>query len=309
MEKTKTTAKDFFLCLGIGIGLYTSTISFLVLAFQITDYLFPLSGEYLSVDGMIRSSIAALVIFFPVFLYLLKLGNDDLAAHPEKKDIWVRRWMIYLTLFLAGLAMAIDLVTLVYRFLGAEDLTLRFFLKVALVFVTALVVFRSMLADLRRTAFAVTRWMKVETIITAVVLLAAVVGGVCIIGSPAAQHAKQLDATRVSDLASIQNQIVYTQWTNKGMVPETLDALKDPISGYTLPTDPETHAAYEYAKLSKNSFELCATFSTASDAVANGSTRAAYPNMPENENWQHPAGHACFTRTIDPTLYKVAPVK
>jgi hypothetical protein len=308
---SKTTAKDFFLYLGVIIGLYVSSISFLMLIFQIIDKTFPLAGEYIGdLDSSIRSSLAALIIFFPAFIYVSYLTNKDLVASPEKKDMWVRRWMIFFTLFVAGLTIAIDLTTLIYRFLGAEDLTLRFFLKVFFVLAVAATVFKFVLNDLNRTSFEITKGIKNFVMMISAVILVGIIYGMIIIGSPASQRAKMMDDQRINDLSSIQNQIVYTQWQNKGEVPTSLDALKDPISGYILPTDPETKESYEYRMISKNSFELCATFKTVSVASTQNTvipTPVSYPyvNGMINENWQHKAERTCFTRTIDEKLYPI----
>lgn len=305
--QSKTTAKDFFLYLGILIGLYVSSISFLMLIFQITDKVFPLAGEYAGgIDSGIRTALAAIIIFFPTFIYISKLANEDLKNDPTKKDMWVRRWMVFLTLFIAGLAIAIDLTTLIYRFLGAEDLTLRFFLKVFFVLAVAITVFRFTLTDFRRQTFEYTKGMKMSVWIVSVVVLTGIIYGIVLIGSPMEQRAKTLDQQRVSDLTSIQSQIVYSQWQNKGDIPANLSELNDPISGYTLPIDPETKENYEYTKVSKNSFELCATFKTISEK--NDVTRPmTYPYI--NENWQHKAERTCFTRTIDEKLYPINPKK
>ncbi|MFA6340648.1 MAG: DUF5671 domain-containing protein [Candidatus Paceibacterota bacterium] len=307
----KTTAKDFFMYLGTIISLYVSVVSFLMLVFAIINKALPLAGEYAAgPDQTIRSTIAAIIVFFPTFIYLLKLLSKDLQAHPEKREYWMRKWMIFLTLFSTGLAMAVDLVTLVYRFLGAEDLTLRFFLKVFFVFAVAVTVFRTSLADLRRTDFSYGRKERTGTIIVSLVMLAAIVYGVIMIGSPATQRARMMDETRVSDLNSIQSQIVYSQWENKGVVPETLDALREPISNYIVPTDPETKESYEYKKISKNSFELCATFktevgTTTINSITGKHISSPYPYELTNENWQHGIGRTCFTRTIDEKLYPI----
>ncbi len=307
--QSKTTAKDFFLYLGVIIGLYVSVISFLVLAFAIIDKVFPLVGEYVyNPDAGIRSPLAALIIFFPAFLYVLSITNKDLASNPDKKDFWVRKWAIFLTLFIAGLTIAIDLTTLVYRFLGAEDLSVRFFLKVFTVLITAGVVFYSSLHDLKRENFQMDKGDKTRLYSVSAVILLIVIYAISLIGSPATQRARTLDDQRVNDLMSIQNQIVYTHWTNKGTVPANLDILKDPISSYALPTDPETKQSYAYKMISKNSFELCANFTTINN-TKNLETRMlkpAYINAVD-ENWQHEATTTCFTRTIDPTLYKVSP--
>jgi hypothetical protein len=307
--QSKSTAKDFFLFLGVLIGLYVSSITFLMLTFSIIDKVLPLAGDYVGQsDGTIRSAIAALIIFFPAFIYLSYITNKELQANPEKRDFWMRKWMIFFTLFVTGLAMAIDLVILVQRFLGADDLSLRFFLKVILVFIVSIVVFRSSLYDLKRTDFEFKGKVKTKIIIVAVVILMAIIYGIVLIGSPAMQRAKMMDERRVNDLSSIQSQIVYTQWENKGTVPTSLDALKDPISNYLVPTDPETGTDYTYNKISKNSFELCATFKTITSTTTSNAIIAkpvSYPYGTDlaNENWQHKATTTCFKRVIDEKLY------
>lgn len=306
---SKTTAKDFFLYLGIIIGLYVSTVSFLVLSFTIIDKLLPLINEYIGgFDDTIRSTIAALVIFFPTFVYVSYIANKDLVINPDKKDMWIRRWMIFLTLFLAGLMIAIDLSTLVYRFLGAEDLSLRFFLKVFIILAVALTIFKFTLNDLKRVTFEFTKQMKMFAGIVSIVALSVIVCGVIIIGSPSLQRARNLDEQRVNDLSNIQSQIVYMQWQNKGSVPTSTSALNDPISNFILPTDPETNKDYSYKMISKNSFELCADFKTVNKNEADA-TKARYVGGMINENWQHDATTTCFTRVIDEKLYPVNPKK
>lgn len=300
----KTTAKDFFLYLGVLIGLYVSSISFIVLLFQIINKYFSLPGDRMyGLEGAIRSSLAALIIFFPAFIYITFVVNKDLKAFPEKKDIWVRRWLIFLTLFVSGLAIAVDLATLVYRFVGAEDLTTRFALKVVVVLAVAITIFRYCLSDLRRDPAIISPKTKISMYAVIIVVAAALIGGMITIGSPAKQRAVRLDGQRVSDLMSIQSQIVYTQWQSKGEVPASLDALKDPISSFMVPTDPETKQDYEYRKLSTNSFELCATFKT--ESTDEQDINLAYKYGVENENWKHGIGRFCFQRNIEESLYPV----
>jgi len=309
-NKPKTAAKDFFLYLAITIGLYVSVISFLTLIFAIIDTVLPLVGEFNGgFESTVRSSVAALIIFFPAFFYITWLIFKDLKANPEKKDIWVRKWMIYLTLFVAGLTIAIDLVILIYRFLGAEDLTLRFFLKVFFVLASAIVIFVFYFYNLKRETFEYKKSMNIFLATVSAVVIATIAYGIMLMGSPALQRARALDEQRVNDLSGIQNRIVYSQWQSKGTVPDALDALRDPISGYVVPTDPETGAAYGYTKISTNSFKLCATFKTvfgtSTSDVALQSYPVMYPSIPANENWQHDIGNVCFTRMIDETLYPV----
>ena len=308
--QSKTSAKDFFLYLAVFIGLYVSSISFLMATFQIINKLFPLTGEYIgSIDSTIRASLATLIIFFPAFIYVSYVTNKNLIANPDKKDIWIRRWMIFLTLFVAGITIAVDLATLIYRFLGAEDLTVRFFLKVFFVLAVTITIFRFTLKDLKRISFEVSKKSKIYGGIISLIVLSVIVYGIVIIGSPMEQRAKNLDSNRVNDLRSIQSQIVYTHWQNKGDIPENLTELNDPISSYIVPTDPETKADYEYTKISKNSFELCATFktisSTTDETVAKSTSYYYGEDDSANQNWQHNAEKTCFTRTIDTKIYPV----
>ena len=306
--QSKTTAKDFFLYLGVMIGLYVSSISFLVLLFQITNKLLPLALEYTGqVDYGIRTSISVLFIFFLAFLYLSYLAMKDLKTNPEKKDMWIRKWMIFLTLFIAGLTIAIDLSTLIYRFLGAEDLTTRFFLKIFFVLAVIGTIFKSSLSDLKRTSFECTKKIKIGYGIVSLIVLAGIVYGVIQNGSPITLRAQQMDTQRVNDLMNIQGQIVYTQWQSKGTVPASLDALNDPISGSVVPKDPETSQGYEYKMISTNSFELCATFKTDSSSTDKINTVPTYSGNTINENWKHGIGRVCFERVIDPKMYPTNP--
>ncbi len=303
--QSKTTAKDFFLYLAVFVGLYASTISFLTLSFAIIEKIFPLTGEYyLGQDDTIRNSIAILVIFLSSFIYISYLVNKDLKNNPGKKELWVRKWLIYFTLFIAGITVAIDLVTLIQRFLSADDMTLRFILKVILVLLVAVSVFKYYLYDLRRDASEFKKPAKIFIWSVGIISLASIVYGIILVGSPALQRARNMDQERVNDLSGIQSQIV-SLWQVKGIIPSALSDLNDPISGYTVPKDPKDGTDYEYKKLTSNSFELCATFETDSSAQNNPMmTQPMYYPQGMNENWQHTSGNICFDRTIDPTIYK-----
>ena len=93
--------------------------------------------------------MASLVIAFPVFLFVARYLGKELVRSPVKRLSAVRRWLTYLTLFLAAAVLVGDLITLVYNLLGGE-LSLRFVLKVLVVAVIAGAVFGYYLMDLRR---------------------------------------------------------------------------------------------------------------------------------------------------------------
>ena len=104
---------------------------------------FPMFG-----DSM-RFSVAALVIAFPVFAWMSHRVGVDVARHPIKRLSPVRRWLTYLTLFVAAGILIGDMTSLVYNLLGGEA-TPRFLCKVAVVAMIAGGVFHYYLHDLRR---------------------------------------------------------------------------------------------------------------------------------------------------------------
>lgn len=304
---TPSTAKDFFLHLLTIVTLYGSVISLITLLFQYVNYVLPDVLDYSRVgilDG-IKWSTAYLVIMFPVFLFTSWLINKDLSQHEEKAEYRIRKWLLYLTLFIAAITVIGDLVALVYRFLDG-DITLRFALKILIVLVVSGSMFGYYLWDVRRTDFRNNSLPRMAGILSAIVVIASIVAGFFLIGSPADQRRARLDERRTNDLSTIQNQVVY-YWTNKGMLPKSLKDLNDPINGYTSPLDPETGAEYQYSVVSQYTFKLCADFATASPPQATDAKAIPVSRDLYSQNWVHAKGNVCFERTIDPEIYKPSP--
>ncbi|MDO8466834.1 MAG: DUF5671 domain-containing protein [bacterium] len=137
--EAKTSPKDVFLHLLSIVSLYTSGIAFLVLIFQYVNVLFPdaVAGDnYYQLESayrMIRWSISSLIIVFPTYIIATWFLNKSYDKTPAKKKIWVRKWLVYFTLFVAALIIIGDLVSLINNLLNGE-LTMRFLLKVLAVF-------------------------------------------------------------------------------------------------------------------------------------------------------------------------------
>jgi hypothetical protein len=103
--------------------------------------------QYYTNDQM-RWSIASLAVAFPIFLLLSRTLARAESRDPERRGSKVRKWLTYLTLFVAAGILTGDLITLLYNLLGGE-LTSRFLLKVATVAAIAGGVFGYYLWDLR----------------------------------------------------------------------------------------------------------------------------------------------------------------
>jgi hypothetical protein len=99
--------------------------------------------------GAVRSAIAAIVIAAPVFAFTARILSRGVATDPTKRQSRVRKWLTYLTMFIAAGVVVGDAIALVNEFLAGE-LTLRFALRVLVVGGLAGSVFAWYLRDVRR---------------------------------------------------------------------------------------------------------------------------------------------------------------
>ena len=301
------TAKDFFLHIAVIALLYTGTVALLNVLFRVINVAFPQVSQYsYFASTSISLPVATLIVVFPLFLFLANLLRRGYVADPSRKEYPVRKWLIYITLFIAGAVLAGDLVTLIYFFLDGQELTTGFILKILSVLVVTGAIFGYYMDDLKDRLTNTRR--NIWRIVAAVLVLGSIVAGFSVLGTPSSQRMLRYDSQKVSDLQSIQWQVV-NYWQQKGVLPATLAELQDPISGFMIPTDPQTRVPYEYQKTGILSFNLCAEFNKQAQIVNGSVARIAYPEPMGklNESWQHEAGRQCFERTIDPELYPVRP--
>lgn len=313
MEPAKVTPKDFFLWLGVIVAVYGGTISLITLLFEYINTLFPDPLAYYGdpYSSAVRFSMASVIVLVPLGIFLAYLIRKSIVAEPGKAQIWVRRWALVLTLFIAAATITIDLITLINTFLGGE-ITTRFLLKVVVVLLVAGGIFLHFLADLK--GYWLSNMKKATLVAVSVLVLALLVvgSGFIIIGSPTDQRLYRFDEEKQSDLQNIQYQILNF-YQQKERLPETLEEVQDPLSSYMLPLDPQTNAPYRYERTGALSFTLCATFNKESrDMTGRGGypeRDVAYPSMGMgvDETWKHGEGETCFTRTIDPERYPAYP--
>jgi hypothetical protein len=146
-------ARDAFLYLLTFVSLYTTVVSSIILLFDYINRLFPDAAfrEYYADPGSlatIRWSMAAIIVAFPLFLFLSRFLLKEMREHAEKALSEVRRWLTYLTLFASAVAIIADVITLVFRLLDGE-LSVRFLLKVLVILVITGIVFTYYLLSLR----------------------------------------------------------------------------------------------------------------------------------------------------------------
>lgn len=295
MENTKASAKDFFLHLGAIVALYTISISFLNLLFKIINKAFPEVAQNIYAWGggsEISLPVATLIIVFPLFVFLSYLVYKIYDLNPEKKELGIRRWLTYITLFVAGIILAGDLVTVLYKFLDGQDLTWAFSLKALAVILVTGCVFGFYLQDIRDRVSPRNR--KIWAWGVGAIILISVVLGFSIIGSPKTQRLTRLDNQKISELQNIQYQVI-NYWVTNGIIPETMP---------NIAIDSQTGSPYEYKKTGAMNYELCAVFNTESKVTQPISNPYAVTiGKTGNEDWSHNVGRQCFQRVIDPIAY------
>ncbi|MDD5344291.1 MAG: DUF5671 domain-containing protein [Smithella sp.] len=332
-NKQRLNIGFFFLCLGLLITLITSVTSFLNLVFETLNKRFPdvLNASYqygyLTYDyENIRMAVATHIIFFPVFLKISYFWKKFTKGEMGTTDHIIRKWVIYIILFLSAMVLMVDLVALIRYFISGE-ITTRFILKVVVVLVTALVVGKYYILDLKDNkifGFNIRRSGLIFSSVSFILVIAAISFSFLIMGSPAKQRSLRLDDKRIDDLQSIQYQVI-NYWQQKEKLPAKLSDLSNPLTGYSLPVDPEFEKGniYEYFIKDELKFELCATFALPMPqgwreyGSSNGggiipmvaydtkeTSAVSYPYRGGiNESWDHQSGRTCFERTIDKDIY------
>lgn len=304
------SARDVFSYLLMIVMLYVGVITFIAMLWQYTNIQFPDALEYYRTGSfaIIRNSISSLLVVWPVFILMSWLIGKDIKADFQKKNLAVRKWLLYLTLFVASLTIIIDLITLMNSFLSGE-LTTRFVLKVIIILAVAASVFGYYLWELKRDPSVKTSLPLNSAITSSIAIVVFVVIGFFIVGTPSQQREVRMDEQRVQNLQSIQFQLL-NYWQQKDFLPTELSALNDSLAGFVIPVDPITGDVYSYKTTSDLSFELCATFATESSDPVESVRYPATKNLRSpiplgfSENWNHKEGLVCFERTIDPDLYR-----
>ena len=119
-------------------------------------------------------------------------------------------------------------------------------------------------------------------------VLAAVVAGFWLLGSPNKQRLLALDEERIADLSQIAR-VLVDYVGNQDASPQPLpETLPDSIQQAPDLIDPQTGEPYEYRRLSDTVYELCANFAYDSQTPLAGNLRSS------PLQWAHPAGRHCF---------------
>ncbi len=298
--KPKNNVKDFFLNLGATIALYTTVGSLISLLFSVINTAYPriTTGYGYSTSSSISWPVAILVIFFPIFILLQWLIGKDYTADPERKNAGIHKWLTYLTLFVAGLLIAGDLIMVLYYFIDGQELTTGFLLKILSLIIIAGGVFAYYITDIRGKLNPTSR--MAWRIVALVIVLASIVWGFSVLGSPRTQRLYKYDDQKINDLMNINGAVQSYYGANGNKLPKNFTELSV-LNYYINTTDAQSGKAYEYNVKSNTSYELCAEFNKASNEGQITMETLPYGGT----SWTHPVGRYCFLETINPNAYPV----
>ena len=286
-------AREAFLYLVSFIALYVSAISFGFLIFGLIDHNFPDSLDFRNRFPSTgeATSIASVIVAFPLYLFLMKRLASQVAAEPEKRRSLVRRWLTYLTLVIAAGIILGDVIALLANLLMGDP-ALRFFLKGLTILAVTACIFGFYLWDMRRSETPIagpdTSYALRSVTGVAVLLVVACLGySMFLLGTPGEQRNLRLDEERRSNLRNISHN-VDLYWELNGQLPENFEDMSGQRYSIHSIHDPESNEIYEYQMFEGTTYELCAVFSADSSE-----SKIAYGTF-SDQAWDHREGRHCF---------------
>lgn len=289
-------ARDAFFHLLTFASLYALLVSTIVLFFTYIERLFPdpalqtYPGSDTAVASSIRWYIAAIIVSYPLFIWISRILLREMQEHSEKAASGIRRWLTYLTLFVAASTLVGDFITLVFYLLNGE-LSVRFILKVLTVLIFAGLAFTYYFYSLRVSPQQAKKigMNRIYGWVSAAIVVIAIVWGIKIAGSPATARDQQFDDRRVEDLRIITSEVQNIVYGNKPHdqnpgkpVPQSLQEVAANATHQKINLqDPENGQPYEYTYVNAIHYKICATFTH-------------QQQLTYDIFWNHPAGHSCY---------------
>lgn len=296
-RRLSLSAREAFMHLVMFATLYTfaycaGVILYSLISLHVPD---PVVRPYDSGLRALRGGIAGLLTAFPIYLWMSALVGGTLVREPEKRASGIRRWLTYLTLFIAVLTLIGNFVGVLTSMLSGE-MTLRIVLQSLVVFSIAGLVFGHYLLGLRRDESEGAPVPAKPGLLGRIAVIGSVVvliAGFANVGTPGNTRGRTLDAKRVEGLKGLASRIdSHARRTHA--LPASLPAIFEDATAYERPlyTDPLTRQFYEYEVLDSVTFVLGATFATDDSLDEDGD--------PIDHEWRHAAGPVRFTRKVEP---------
>jgi len=295
------TAKHFVLQLGSLIALYLSIAFFLVLSFGLINLRFPdaLNGVWAieSAASSVRLGFAMVLVFFPTYLVLTRMVNKNRRTSDDSHYLGLTKWLIYLSLLVAGITLLVDLAVVIMGLLEGE-LTTRFILKALAVAVVTGAAFFYYIKDAQGYWLTHERQSYIYAAVTAILVAATMIMSLTQIPNPSTVREMKADNEMVGILQDVQWRVEDYYRSN-----ETLPANLEEVYGeFDVPPVTAELAEYRYEPTSETEYRLCTTFNYDVNELQQQYRPIPVSDsnvMRNNYNWNYKAGDWCFDRVVD----------
>ena len=312
------SAREAFLYLVLFILLGIVATNLGVLGFQLINVAFAdpataTAWQVNAVSSAIRWCISALVISFPLFLFLSMRLNRERKSNPGMQRSRLRKWLTYLTLVIAAMVLIGDLMSLVFQFLGGE-LTMRFTLKMLVIALIAGTIFLHYVRDAERDEGAPVAVIldRVVAGLATFAVLGSVIAGWTIMEKPGDARARTEDDARMAEIRDTAGAI-DCHFTMASETPADLGDLESSLETKategTLPAGcfagvyavSDLGDPLEYIRGEGAAYQLCTSFRRATTKESSpGAAATSYGVYYNREfNALHPAGRHCFSFTAE----------
>lgn len=298
---SKKTNKDSLYYIGLVITLCVSINSFLFIIFSVIDRLMPDTATNVYTlyyqSGMLSDvamMMATIIIVFPLYILFSYLIDKDITYDPSKKDLTLRKSVIYLALIVTSLTVIGVIIATIYSYLMGSLLN-TFLLKSLVIFLVSAFLFAYYYYSLDRNYKSSTRVPMILSIFASLVILLTIIFSIYTFGNPNKVRDLNIDNTKVNDLSSLSYSISNFYSQNNNKLPESLDILGKSFKNR------DTGVNYEYKIISSISskYSLCAIFKT--DVKYDSDVN--YGNDYNLLKWSHPKGYYCFDLDADQKQY------
>ncbi|OFX03328.1 MAG: hypothetical protein A3E78_09525, partial [Alphaproteobacteria bacterium RIFCSPHIGHO2_12_FULL_63_12] len=218
----------------------------------------------------LRWSVSALLVGFPIFLFLGWRLAAKKRKDPERRRSRVHAWLTYITLIFAAGALIGDLVAVVFQFLNGEIGT-RFIAKAGVVGIIAASILWNYSRDVERHSSRVDLAGRIFALAATLVVGALVAWAFTIVRSPYSARLQMADEQRLQGLTEA-TRLIDCHYTYAGALPENLTVMSAYLSeragrvpvaegcANALPTDPVSGVSYDYRVIDADTYEICADF-------------------------------------------------
>ena len=293
-NQTSSSAKVFVVQFGALLALYT-TISFIItLLFSVINIYIPDAVEagwyYEGYINSLRLGIAGVLVFAPTYLLLSYHSLKTRKQATANEYGTGMRWLLYLSLLVAGAIILGSLVSVIVTFLNGE-ITGRFILKVLVLLFVLGSAFTYYLLDVRDFWLTNPTYGRMVLIAAATGIVLSVGLGIYVNISPTEAREYRFDQQQIDVLQQVAYSIdSYVE--REGAVPEELNNVYRSES--FIPQVPEGRPSLEFRRIDETSYELCAEFAHSSAGQAESHYSIPYRYGGSYRDWNHEAGWWCF---------------